>query len=176
MRFKPPLLFAVAALALLQSGCISSKVLLFDEANAVTPVPAGRYDELQDHNGALIKRGSGTLRVDGRFYGWKEDRSTSEQLFALYDIGNGFYVAAGRQRNPKLGDPYRYQLIEATEDGYLAYAPQCADLRKMRLPEKLAPIVDDTDCFYVDREVLVQVLRLWAERMVPTYRYIVARP
>jgi hypothetical protein len=46
----------------------------------------------------------------------------------------------------------------------------------MRLPEKLAPIVDDTDCFYVEREALVQVLRLWAERMLPTYRYIVARP
>ena len=176
MRFKPPSLFVVAALALFLSGCISSKVPLFDEANAVAPVPAGRYDELLNDNGTLIKRGSGTLRLDGRFYGWKEDRSVSEQSFALYDIGGGFYVAAGRQRNPKLGDPYRYQLIEATEDGYLAYAPQCADLRKMRLPEKLAPIVDGTDCFYIDREALVQVLRLWAERMLPTYRYIAARP
>jgi hypothetical protein len=175
MRFQPSLLFAAVALALLMSGCISSRVALFDETNAVTPVPAGRYDELLNHNGTLIQHGSGTLRVDGRFYGWKEDRSVSEQSFALYDIGNGFYVAAGRQWNPKLGDPYRYQLIEATEGGYLAYAPQCAELRKMRLPEKLAPIVDGADCFYVDREALVQVLRLWAERMLPTYRYIAAR-
>ena len=61
-------------------------------------------------------------------------------------------------------------------DGYLAYAPRCADLRKLRLPEKLLPIVDGSDCFYVEREALVQVLRLWAERMLPSYRYITARP
>ena len=176
MHFKPSLLFAVAALALFLSGCISSKIPLFDEANAVTPVPAGPYDELKNNNGNWIKRSSGTLRLDGRTYGWMEDHGASEQLFALYDVGNGFYIAAGRRRNPQFGDPYLYELFEATEDGYLAYAPQCADLRKMRLPEKLAPIVDGADCFYIDREALVQILRLWAERMLPTYRYIAARP
>ena len=137
MRFSPPLFFTVTAFALLLCGCISSKILLFDEANAVTPAPAGRYDELKNNNGNWIKRGTGTLRLDARGYGWKEDRATSEQLFALFDIGNGFYVAAGRRRNPKL---------------------------------------DGTDCFYIEREAVVQVLRLWAERMLPTYRYIAARP
>jgi hypothetical protein len=158
------------------SGCISSKIPLFDEANAVTPAPAGRYDELTYNNGNWEKRSTGTLGLEARIYGWKEDNAAIEQLFALYDVGNGFYIAAGRQRNPKVGDPYLYELIEVTKDGYLAYAPRCADLRKMRLPEKLLPIVDGTDCFYVDRETLVQVLRLWAERMLPSYRYIAARP
>jgi hypothetical protein len=176
MRFQPLLLSALAALALLLTGCISSKIPLFDEAQAVIPAPAGRYDELVNNNGNWEKRATGTLRLDARLYGWKEDRASSEQLFALYDVGNGFYVATGRQRNPQLGDPYLYELFEVTKDGYLAYAPRCADLRKLRLPEKLMPIVDGTDCFYVDREVLVQVLRLWAERMLPTYRYITARP
>jgi hypothetical protein len=176
MHFKPFLLFAAAALALFLSSCISSKIPLFDEANAVMPVAAGRYDELTNSHGNWVKLRTGTLRLDGRTYGWTEDRGASEQLFALYDVGNGFYVAAARRRNPRLGEPYRYELFEATEDGYLAYAPQCADLRKMRLPEKLMPIVDGADCFYIDREALVQVLRLWAERMLPTYRYIAARP
>jgi hypothetical protein len=176
MRFSLPLFLTVTALALLLCGCISSKIPLFDEANAVTPTPAGRYDELKNNNGNWIKRGSGTLRLEARSYGWKEDRAVSEQLFALFDIGNGFYIAVGRQRNQKLGDPYLYELIEVTKDGYLAYAPQCADLRKMRLPEKLMPIVDGADCFYIEREAVVQVLRLWAERMLPTYRYIAARP
>jgi hypothetical protein len=176
MRFQPPLLAAVAALAFLLCGCISSKIPLFDEANAVIPVPAGRYDELKNNNGNWDKRGTGTLRLEARTYGWTEDRGASEQLFALFDVGDGFYIAAGRQRHPQLGDPYLYELFEVTPDGYLAYAPQCADLRKLRLPEKLMPLVDGTDCFYVDREALVQVLRLWAERMVPTYRYIATRP
>jgi hypothetical protein len=176
MRLSPLRFFTVTASALLLSGCILSKIPLFDEVNAVTPVPAGRYDELKNNNGNWIKRSTGTLRLEARSYGWKEDRAASEQLFSLFDIGNGFYVAAGRQRNQKLGDPYLYELIEVTQDGYLAYAPQCADLRKMRLPEKLMPIVDGTDCFYIEREAVVQVFRLWAERMLPTYRYIAARP
>ncbi len=175
MRFRPLLLLALAALALLLGGCISSKIPLFDEANAAIPAPAGRYDELTYNNGNWEKRGTGTLRLEARIYGWKEDRAASEQLFALYDVGNGFYIAAGRQRNPKVGDPYLYELIEVTKDGYLAYAPRCADLRKMRLPEKLLPVVDGTDCFYADRASLVEVLRLWAERMLPSYRYIAAR-
>ena len=176
MHFKTSVLFTVTALAFLLTGCISSKIPLFDEANAVTPVPAGRYDQLTNNNGTLVKLGTGTLRLDGRIYGWTEDRGAGEQLFALFDIGDGFYIATGRQRNPRLGDPYRYELIEATEDGYLAYAPRCAELRKMWLPERLKPLVDGDDCFYVDREALEQVLRLWAGRMLPTYRYIAARP
>ena len=48
------------------------------------------------------------LRVDGRLYGWKEDRGASEQLFQLYDVGDEFYIAAGRQSNPRVGDPYLY--------------------------------------------------------------------
>ena len=176
MRFQPPLSFAVAALALLLSGCIASKIPLFEEAQAVIPLPPGRYDELVNNNGNWERRATGTLALDARVYGWKEDRAASEQLFLLYDVGNEFYVVAGRQRNPRLGDPYLYELLEVTPDGYLAYAPRCADLRKLRLPQKLLPIVDGSDCFYVDREALVQVLRLWAERMLPTYRYIAARP
>jgi len=176
MRFQPPLFSVAAALALLLTGCVASKIALFDEAQAVIPVPAGRYDELVNNNGNWEKRASGTLRLDGRLYGWTEDRAASEQLFALFDVGNGFYIAAGRQRNPRLGEPYRYELLEVTPDGYRAYAARCADLRKLRLPEKLLPIVDGSDCFYVEREALVQVLRLWAERMLPSYRYITARP
>src|SRR5260221_9178875 len=118
MRFSLPLFSAVTMLALFLGGCISSKIPLFDEASAVTPVPAGRYDELKNNNGNWIKRGTGALRLDARNYSWKEDRAVSEQLFALFDIGNGFYVASGRQKNQKLGDPYLYELIEVTPDGY----------------------------------------------------------
>jgi hypothetical protein len=176
MRIQPLFFSAAAALALLLCGCIASKIPLFDEAQAVIPVPAGRYDELVNNNGNWEKRTTGTLRIDGRLYGWTEDRAPSEQLFALFDVGDDFFVAAGRSKNPQPGDPYRYELFQVTPDGYLAYAPRCADLRKLRLPEKLLPIIDGADCFYVDREALVAVLRLWAERMVPSYRYVAARP
>jgi len=175
MRFGPSLI-AVAALALSLAGCIASKIPLFDATNAVTPAPAGRYDELTNKNGNWERRGGGTLRIDGKSYGWKDDGASVEQLFALYHVGRGFYVAAGRQRNPRPDDAYLYELFEVTKDGYLAYAPRCSDLVKMRLPEKLMPIVDGGDCYYVDRQALIEALRLWAERMLPTYRYIAARP
>jgi len=175
MRFGLSFLVAAALVPLL-AGCISSKVALFDETTAVTPAPAGRYDEFVRKSGNWEKRGSGTLRLDGRAYGWKDDHASSEQLFRLYDVGNGLYVAAGQQRNPRPGDPFLYELFEVTRDGYLAYAPQCSDLVKMRLPDKLLPVVDGTDCFYADRATLVQVLRLWAERMLPSFRYVAAKP
>ena len=77
MRFSPPRFFTVTASTFLLCGCVLSKIPLFDEASAVTPAPAGRYDELKNNNGNWIKRGSGTLRLDARNYGWKEDRAAS---------------------------------------------------------------------------------------------------
>ena len=60
MRFQPPLFSVAAALALLLTGCVASKIALFDEAQAVTPMPAGRYDELVN-NGAWCVAKPGEL-------------------------------------------------------------------------------------------------------------------
>jgi hypothetical protein len=177
MVFRTGLLMLVALAGLMLTGCLESRMPLFDEAKAVTPAPAGRYQEQERRtNGSWLDRLSGTLTIEGKSYSWKPDDKEGIDFFTLHDIGGGFYVAAARAKNPQPKDPYTYALFEATKDGFLSYAPTCGDLTKMRLPKEDMPTVDGSDCFFTDRDKLVRALQFYAKYILPASRYVPVKP
>lgn len=159
------------------SACLQSKMPLFDEAKAVTPAPAGRYEEQENKLGQWAVKQAGTLTIDNRSYSWKIDGDKGgAEFFTLQDIGGGSYIAASRKKNPSPNDPYTYALIEAAKEGYLAYMPTCGDFLKLRLPKEDMPIVDGSDCYFTDRDTLVRSLRHYAEVLKPSRRYVPISP
>gem|GEM_PF-1716294 len=176
MNFRPQILPIGVLVPILLSGCIESRMPLFDEAKAVTPAPAGRYEEQEFKRGAWIKKESGLLTIESPSYNWKPDGKEGIEFFTIHDVGDGFYMLSVRQKNPKPNDPYMYALFEVTKDGILAYQPTCSDMMKVRLPKEDLPLVDGSDCFYTDREALVRSFKTYAQRLLPTSRYISMRP
>jgi hypothetical protein len=159
------------------SGCLQSRAPLFDEARAVTPAPAGRYEEQESKLGQWVVKQAGTLTIENRSYSWKIDGDKGgAEFFTLQDIGGGFYIAAARKKNPSPKDPYTYALFEAVKEGYLAYMPTCSNLMRVRLPSGDAPEIDGGDCFFKDRDTLVRVLRRYADVMNPSARYVPVKP
>jgi hypothetical protein len=159
------------------SACLQSHVPLFDEAKAVTPAPAGRYEEQEGKLGQWSVKQQGTLTVENRSYSWKIDGDKGgAEFFTLQDIGGGFYVAAARKKNPSPKDPYTYALLEKVKEGYLAYMPTCSNLMRLRLPKENMPEIEDGDCFFTDRDTLVRVFRHYAEVMNPSARYVPIKP
>lgn len=176
-RGAPPAFLAfLAFLGFALAGCLQSKTPLFGEAQAVTPAPAGRYEEQERKSEAWVTRLAGTLSVEGKSYRWKPDGKEGIELFTFHDIGDGFYVAAARPKDPQPSDPYTYALFETTKDGFLAYTPTCADLTRMRLPKEDMPVIDGSDCFFSDRDKLVRSLRFYARSMLPGSRYVQIKP
>jgi hypothetical protein len=173
---RPGLFALVALIAVALAGCLESRLPLFDESKAVTPAPAGRYEVQERKLGAWVKRDAGTLKIENHSYSWKIDDQQGSDFFTLQDVGGGFYIAAARKKNPSPTDPYTYALFEATKDGYLAYTPTCGDMMKVRLPKEDMPVVDGSDCFYTDREMLVRSLKLYAQYLLPTSRYVLIKP
>lgn len=167
----------VLVLGLGLSACLQSRVPLFDEARAVTPAPAGRYEEQESKLGQWKPKQQGTLTVENRSYSWKIDGNKGDaEFFTLQDIGGGFYIAAARRKNPSPTDPYTYGLLEAVKEGYVAYMPTCANLMQLRLPKGDQPEIEDGDCFFKDRDTLVRVFRHYAEVMNPSARYVPIKP
>ena len=70
-----------------------------DEAKAVTPAPAGRYEEQENKYGNWVKKRAGVLTIESRSYNWKADEQQGADFFTLYDLGGGFYIAAARKKN-----------------------------------------------------------------------------
>ena len=173
---RPGLLALIALVSLLLQGCLESRMPLFDEAKAVTPAPAGRYEEQENKYGNWIKRQAGMLVIESKSYSWKPDEQKGIDFFTLHDIGGGFFIAAARERNPSPNDPYTYALFESSKDGYLAYTPSCSDLMKLRLPKEDLPVVDGSDCFFSSRDALVRSLKRYAEVMQPASRYVPLKP
>lgn len=158
------------------SACLQSRVPLFDEAKAVTPAPAGRYEEQESKLGQWAVKQAGTLTIENRSYSWKIDGDKGAEFFTLQSIGDGFYIAAARKKNPSPKDPYTYALFEQVKEGYLAYMPTCSNLMKLRLPKGDMPEIEDGDCFFKDRDTLVRVFRHYAEVMNPSARYVPIKP
>jgi hypothetical protein len=154
------------------SACLQSKMPLFDEAKAVTPAPAGRYEEQENKFGKWISKRTGTLTIENLSYSWKIDDKQGVDFFTLHDIGGGFYVAAARKKNPSPKDPYTYALFEIAKPGFFAYMPTCNDLMKLRLPLADLPEVEDGNCYFNNRDELVRALRRYAEVMNPPLRYV----
>ena len=176
MNFRPYCLGLVAGAAILLSGCLESRMPLFDEAKAVTPAQPGRYEEQENKNGTWVSRQTGVLKIENRSYNWKPDGKEGIDFFTVHDIGGDFYVIAARQKNPKPQEPYMYALFEMTKEGFLAYQPNCAELMKMRLPKEDLPVVDGSDCFFTDRQALVRSLTTYAKAMLPSSRYVPVKP
>jgi hypothetical protein len=176
MNFRSRILAIGVLAAMLLSGCIESRMPLFNEAQAVTPAQAGRYEEQEFKSGAWIKKQSGQLTIESHSYNWRPDGKVGIEFFTIHDVGGGFYILSAREKNLKPKDPYLYTLFEATTDGFLAYQPTCADMLKVRLPKEDLPIVDGSDCFYADREALVRSFKTYAQRLLPTSRYVLIRP
>ena len=174
--FRAVFLAFLALISVALSACLQSRQPLFDEAKAVTPAPAGRYEEQENKYGNWAKKQAGTLTLESRSYSWKADGDQGAMFFTLHDIGGGFYVAAARDKNPTPKDPYTYALFEASKDGFLAYMPTCADMMRMRHPKEVLPAVDGSDCFYADREALVRSLKRYASVMLPASRYVPLNP
>lgn len=159
------------------SGCLQSHAPLFDEAKAVTPAPAGRYEEQESKLGQWVVKQAGALTIENRSYSWKIDGDKGgAEFFTLQDIGGGFYVAAARKKNPSPKDPYTYALLEKVTEGYLAYMPTCSNLMRLRLSKEDMPEIEDGDCFFKDRDTLVRVFRHYAEVMNPSARYVPVKP
>lgn len=173
---RPAFLVLLALMGLFLTACLQSRLPLFDEAKAVTPAPASRYEEQENKYGNWVKKRTGTLTIENRSYNWKVDDQQGADFFTLYDLGGGFYIAAARKKNPSPKDPYTYALFETTKDGYLAYTPTCGDMMKLRLPKEDLPIVDGSDCFYTDRDALVRSLKLYASILLPASRYVAIKP
>jgi hypothetical protein len=148
---------------------LQSHAPLFDEAKAVTPAAAGRYQEEENQYGRWAKKQTGTLSLDGRRYGWQADGDQETTFFNLYDVGGGFYIAAAR---PVPSDPFTYALFEASKDGFQVYLPTCADIMRMRQAKEDLPTVEGSDCFYGDREMLIRALKRYAAAMLPGSRYV----
>jgi hypothetical protein len=176
MNFRPYCLVIVAGAAILLSGCLESRMPLFDEGKAVIPAQAGRYEEQEYKNGNWVKRQTGSLTIESRSYNWKPDGKDGIEFFTAHDVGGGFYIFSARQKNPKPQEPYMYALFEMTKDGFLAYQPSCSDLMRLRLPKDDLPVVDGSDCFYTDRQALVRSLTTYAKAMLPTGRYVPLKP
>lgn len=172
MAFRLGFLAFLALVSLSLSACLQSRAPLFDEAKAVTPAPAGRYQDEENKYGQWAKKQTGTLTLDGRTYGWKVDGDKETTFFMLYGIGGGLYIAAARQKNPAPKDPFTYALFEVSKDGFLAYMPTCADTMRLRQPKEDLPQVDGSDCFYSDRETLTRALKRYAATMLPGSRYV----
>jgi hypothetical protein len=173
---RPRFLALLALVSIALSACLQSRQPLFDEAKAVTPAPAGRYEQQENKYGNWAKKQTGTLTLENRSYSWKVDDEQGTTFFTLHDIGGGFYVAAARKKNPSPKDPYTYALFETSKDGFLAYMPTCSDMMQMRHPKEDLPVVDGSDCFYTDREALVRSLKRYASVMLPASRYVPLNP
>jgi hypothetical protein len=167
MRIRPPVGIIVVALTL--AGCIASKAPLFDAASTVTPVAAGRFEVQEENAGKWVKRDAGTLKLEGRVYQWKVDSEEGVQRFSLYDVGEGYFIAAAPQEQ---GKPLYYFLLERKDEGWFSYAPLCSDFIKVRLPAELRPTVEQNDCYFADRATLTRALIAYAKVMLPGARYV----
>ncbi len=172
---RPGLAAFLLLLGLGLSACLQSRMPLFDEAKAVTPAPAGRYEEQENKLGKWVSKRTGTLTVENRSYSWKIDDKEGVDFFTLHDIGGGFYVAAARKKNPSPKDPYTYALFETAKEGYLAYILTCSDLMKLRLPNEDLPEIEEGDCYFTDRDVLVRALKQYAGVIKPSNRYVLIK-
>lgn len=175
MNFRPFSLGIVAVAAILVSGCLESRMPLFDEAKAVMPAQAGRYDEQEFKDGEWVSREKGTLMTQGRAYSWKPDGREGIEFFTVHEVGGDFFMIAVRENNPKPEIPYSYALFEKTSDGFLGYQPTCSDLMKMRLPKEDLPTINGSECFFNDREALVRSLTYYAKIMLPGSRYVLLK-
>ncbi len=167
------LLAAACALAL--SGCVLSEQPLFDPSTALTPAPAGRYEQQEMRDGRWTKLRAGMLRRVGRAYEWKPDDNAAAVRFMVFEAGsNAFTLYAGITDAGKT--KHYYALIKPSADGYLFYQPLCSDFTKLRLRAGLLPVkIVDGECYFADNAALSAALVAHAEAIPAEFRYVPIR-
>ncbi len=175
MQGRAARILATGLLALALGGCVVSGRPLFDPAAAVTPAPAGRYEQQERKGGRWTKLREGTLQINGRVYSWKPDNETEPASFSVFPAGkNRFMVYA---RIIESGKPeHYYALLRAHANGYDIYQPVCADFRKVRLPAHARPKVVAVNCFYNDRAKVTAALIAYARVKPANFRYVPLKP
>jgi len=96
--FRPAFLAFLVLGSVALSACLQSRQPLFDEAKAVTPASAGRYEEQENKYGNWAKKQAGTLTLENRSYSWKIDDEQGMMLFTLYPSVSDFYCAPRRHK------------------------------------------------------------------------------
>lgn len=168
-------ILAAGLLALALGGCVVSERPLFDPAAALTPAPAGRYEQQELKAGRWTKLREGTLQIDGRVYSWKPDNETEPASFSVFPAGRGRFMVYARIVESGKPEHY-YALMRKDADGYRFYQPTCSDFRKVRLPARLRPKVVDSNCFYSDRAKVTAALIAYARVKPASFRYKALKP
>lgn len=159
-----PLLFA----ALLLAGCIVSESPLFDAEHGITPIAAGRYDELmRGDDGGFEQVDTVTLAVEGNVYTLNGDDGRNPVHFTMHDAGKGLIVAMTVE-DGEAG----YALLRAEDGEILHWAAVCEVASKLGIVEDHPGVEDDgLNCTIRDRETLVSLMRDYASHAQPDYRY-----
>lgn len=175
MQDRAARILAAGLLALALGGCVVSERPLFDPAAAITPAPAGRYEQQELKGGRWIKAREGTLKIEGRVYSWKLDDETEPASFSVFPAGKDIFTVYARIVEP--GKPkHYYALLRKEANAYRIWQPVCGDFRKVRLPTRLRPRVVGENCFYGDPKTVTAALVAYSRAKPPTYRYVPLKP
>jgi hypothetical protein len=175
--------FMLVVLAMVITGCVVSEQPLFPAESAVTALAAGRFEE-QDNRGAAEhkvgpwqKAGTGSLTLSDKTYTTKldpKDNTPNPQgsTFTLFDIGGGFFAAAGQSTKPSERIRYAYELLQKDGNIVLSYGVICGGIKALQLPETSNPRVEGDLCNFTGREALIAALQAYARSNVPKTRYL----
>ena len=168
-------ILAAGLLALALGGCVVSERPLFDPAAAVTPAPAGRYEQQELKAGRWVKAREGTLKIEGRSYSWKPDDEKEPASFSLFRAGLSTFTVYARIVEPGKPEHY-YALIQKYGNDYRIWQPTCGDFSKVRLPVLLLPKVVGQNCFYDNPKVITAALLVYSLSRPASYRYRRLKP
>ena len=175
MRGRAARILAVGLLALGLGGCVFSERPLFDPAAAVTPAPAGRYEQQELIAGRWTKQREGAIKIEGRTYSWKPDNETEPAGFSVFPAGKDRFTVYARIVESGKPEHY-YALLRKDANGYSIWQPTCGDFRKVRLPVNARPRAVKQNCFYDDRAKVTAALIAYARAKPASFRYVALKP
>ena len=175
MQSRAARILAAGLLALALGGCVVSERPLFDPAAAVTPAPAGRYEQQELKGGRWTKLREGTLQINGRIYSWKPDNETEPASFSVFPAGKDRFTVYARIIESGKPEHY-YALLRKDANGYRIWQPVCGDFRKVRLPAHARPKVVDSNCFYGARAKVTAALIAYSRVKPASFRYVPLKP
>jgi hypothetical protein len=175
MQGRATKILAVGLLVLALGGCVVSERPLFDPAAAVTPAPAGRYEQQERKAGRWTKQREGALQIEGRVYSWTPDNESEPASFSVFPASKGLFTVYARIVESGKPEHY-YALLRKDANGYRIWQPTCGDFRRVELPSRLRPKVVGSNCFYSDPKKLTAALIAYARATPPSYRYVPLKP
>jgi hypothetical protein len=162
------------ALAIGLAGCIVSKGALFDPATAVTPLHAGSYLRQEYVVGNWLTKETGALGIEGKTYVWTTNPDSDVPIlgrkFTIHDIGGGLFAGMAEASDSDDQYDHGYDLIEPEKNGLLQYDVRCDSVMRLLVPG----LTQSTHlyCLVTGTSNLNAVLRAYAKRSFPKYRYV----